>query len=138
MVAYPKNAVNVYGERPIAAVGVEAVQMADETNESDKLRNMAKVNYIILRDKFLSEHRGHWLVTSSNKSMLVVQHEAVAEAVGEQLFRSKTEDYYIGCLGSEVISQASMGNMTLADQNTEENWTARSASPTASPFRHSA
>jgi hypothetical protein len=38
------------------------------------------------------------------------------------MFRSKTEDYYIGCIGSEVISQALMGNMSLADQD-QEDWT---------------
>ena len=83
---------------------------------------MAKINYLILRERFLSDYRGYWLVTSSNKSLFVVEHEAVAEAVGEQMFRSKTEDYYIGCIGSEVISQALMGNMSLGDQD-QEDWT---------------
>lgn len=63
------------------------------------------------------------MVTLSNKSMLVVEHEAIAETIGEQLFRSKTEDYYMGCLGSEVISQAPIGNMSFVDENPEENLT---------------
>eukprot|EP01032_Pedospumella_encystans_P025596 gene25596-28921_t len=120
VVSYPKNAVNVYGERPIVAVGVEAVQMIDETHPADALRNKAKVNYLIQREKLLSNYKGYWLVTSSNKSICLVEHEAVAEAIGEQMFRSKTEDYYIGCIGSEVISQALMGNVSLADQDQED------------------
>jgi len=78
---------------------------------------MAKINYLILREKLLSDYRGYWLVTSSNKSMVVVEHEAAAEEAGERMFRSKTEDYYMNCIGSEVISQAVMGNMSLVDHN---------------------
>jgi len=117
VVAYPKNAVNLYGERPIGAVGVEAVQMIEESHPADALRNMAKINYLILREKLLSDYRGYWLVTSSNKSMVVVEHEAAAEEAGERMFRSNTEDYYMNCIGSQVISQAVMGNMSLVDHN---------------------
>jgi len=110
IVPYPKNAVNIYGERPIVAVGVDAIQMADETYPADRLRNMAKMNYLVLRKKLINDYRGRWLVTSSNSgSIAVVEHEAVAEAIGEQHFQSKTEDYFIGCIGSEVLFQALMG-----------------------------
>lgn len=121
IVAYPKNACKVYGEHPIATVGVEAVQMIEETHPSDVLRNMAKVNYLIKREELLREYRGYWLVISSNKSLVLVEHEATAKAIARSMFRSKTEDYFMGCLGSEVMSQAFMGSMCLTDED-QENW----------------
>lgn len=110
VVPYPKNAVNVYGERPIVAVGVEAVQMADETHPADILRNMAKKN-----SSATMKDTG-WSLPPTGPCLWWSM-----KPFGEQMFRSKTEDYYIGCIGSEVISQALMENMFLADEDQEES-----------------
>ncbi|KAJ1423722.1 hypothetical protein B484DRAFT_432561 [Ochromonadaceae sp. CCMP2298] len=119
-VLHPHHAVTSFTD-PVAKVGLDAVhQFIPEYSENDRLRNLAQYNYIGMREKLMNDYKQHWLAISSNGSMFVGLHEDVVRAKAERCFHARTEDYYMDCLGSEVLMLAVMDDSNLASSLDEE------------------
>lgn len=54
------------------------------------------------------EHRSKWLAISSDNCLVIGTHEQVVRDMAEAHFRGEKVDYFMGCLGSEVMMEVNM------------------------------
>lgn len=123
VIKYPPNATTKY-IYPIAAVGAAALEcFFEERSNTDMLRNQAQLNYMSHREWLVSKHLGDWVAMSSNGSFAVCKSQEEARKLAESYFRSPSKDYFLQCIGCEVIMEVEMdgGNTNRVDANGVEN-----------------
>lgn len=53
----------------------------------------------------LSKHTGQYMAISSKNNLVINDDEAVVRRLAERTLRSATEDYFLECLGCEVLCE---------------------------------
>lgn len=109
VVRYPPNASQPFNNFK-GYVGLAAVKIfLEERDAVDSLRNKAQINYLNNRESLLKSYGGKWIAVSSNNSVFLDDYENVVRHIAEKAFRSVEEDYFMTCIGSEVLEMVDMG-----------------------------
>ena len=122
VIPYPSNASSAYNF-PIGHVGIDAVQhFLPDTTTSNCLRNQAQLCYLNNREHLLVQNRSKWMATSSNNDIFIGNSEKFVRDLAEKLFRDIGIDYYLECIGCEVLGEVHMdGDITTMDNNGTED-----------------
>jgi hypothetical protein len=109
IIPYPRGSESEVKAETVIEYGEHAVaQFLPETNNWNKLKNVARLRYLEMRKDLLHSFRGKWVAVNPAGNCVVAPTEEKVIQMAELLFPFRVDEYFVECVGCEIMMGAVM------------------------------
>lgn len=121
VIPYPRGSLREIKAGSVVAYGPKAVEMfLPETNDWNKLKNVARLRYLERREDFLRSWRGFWVAVNPQGKFVVANTEENVIQMAELCFPYRIDEYFSACVGCEILKGVIMDDTSTNEANHPE------------------
>jgi hypothetical protein len=111
IIPYPRGSIREIKAGSVIEYGEKAIEVfLPETNDWNKLKNVARLRYLEMREDLLRSWRGRWVAVNPEGLITVASTEEKVLQMAEAVFPYRVDEYYAACVGCEILRGAVMND----------------------------